>query len=344
MAGAQMLDLARHAADVQTQMLNSVRSTMNAIAATQPLPTGPQELAACGQAMARIADVDEFIDNLSIASIDGHIVCSDQPKLIGMRIGDRGYFQRALMGRSFTVSNILNGRQFKRPLIAAAFPKTRADGSTEFVVIAALQLTWLETTIAKLASRPNTSAFVVDSAGNVIARSPRSRRPCRPERRKPYTRPGCPFRKTGPFSAMDFDGVVRRFAAVKLDETGAHFGAGLDENAVLENINRQISIAYWVIAGAITIVLLGAWFGSERIILRPMRALVEKAVRFGNGDYSTVACRVKIPSDFAPLDHALDQMAEQLASREQTLKEENRQLDHLAQLGQLDGFAQPPQF
>jgi diguanylate cyclase (GGDEF)-like protein len=85
-------------------------------------------------------------------------------------------------------------------------------------------------------------------------------------------------------------------------------------------------------------VLLGAWFGGERIIMRPMRALVEKAVRFGRGDYSALASRVKIPSEFAPLDHALDRMAEQLASREEILKEENRQLDLLAQFDGLTGL------
>ena len=106
----------------------------------------------------------------------------------------------------------------------------------------------------------------------------------------------------------------------------------------MANINRQIGIAYWVIAGAIIMVLLGAWFGGDRVIIRPMRALVEKAVRFGSGDYSAIASRVKIPSDFTPLDRALDRMAEQLASREQSLKEENRQLDLLAQFDGLTGL------
>jgi diguanylate cyclase (GGDEF)-like protein len=232
----------------------------------------------------------------------------------------------------------LNSRQFQQPIIATALPKVLADGTTDFVVIATLQLSWLETTIAKLSDRPNTSAFVVDRAGNVIARSPRQDGLVGQNFASLALVRDALSGTTGPFSAVDFDGVVRRFAAVKLGETGAHFAVGIDENAVLENINRQISIAYWVIAGAIMMVVLGAWFGGERIILRPMRALVEKAVRFGCGDYSAMACRVKIPSDFMPLDRALDRMAEQLASREQTLKEENRQLDHLAQLDGLTGL------
>lgn len=337
MAGAQMLDLAHHAADVQTQMLNSVRSTMNAVAATQALPTDSQ-LASCDQAMVQIAMADEFIDDLSIASTDGRILCSNEPRLIGLYIGDRGYFQRARTSSSFTISNILRGRQFKRPLIAAAFPKTGSDGATEFVVVAALKLEWLETTIARLTHQPSTSAFVIDGTGSVVARYP--------------SRDGLVGQNfaghelvrsvlagtTGPFSAVDFDGVVRRFAAAKLEGTGAYFGAGIDEHEILKNINRQVTIAYWVIAGAILTVLLGAWFGGERVILRPMRVLVAKAVRFGNGDYSADASRVNVPADFASLDRALDRMADQLASREQTLKDENKHLDQLAQLDGLTGL------
>lgn len=337
MAGVQMQDLAHHAADVQAQMLRSVQSTMNAVAATQALPADAQS-ATCGQALAQIADADEFIENLSIASTDGHVVCANQPALVGLNAGDRGFFQRALKSKSFAISNILNSRQFKQPIIAVALPKLSADGTAEFVVIATLQLTWLETMIAKLANRPNTSAFVVDGTGNVIARSPRR------DGLVGQNFAGLPVVRDvlsgakGPFSTKDFDGVVRRFAAVKLDRTGGYFAVGIDESAVLANINRQIGIAYWVIAGAIILVLLGAWFGGDRIIIRPMRALVEKAVRFGGGDYSAIAAQVKIPSDFEPLDHALDRMAEQLASREQSLKEENRQLDLLAQFDGLTGL------
>jgi diguanylate cyclase (GGDEF)-like protein len=337
MAGVQMQDLAHHAADVQVQMLRSVQSTMNAVAATQALPADAQS-ATCGQALAQIADADEFIENLSIASTSGRVLCANQPALVGLNAGERGFFRRALKDRSFSISNILNSRQFKQPIIAVALPKLSADGAAEFVVIATLQLTWLETTIAKLANRPNTSAFVIDGTGNVIARSPRR------DGLVGQNFASLPLVRDvlsgamGPFSTKDFDGVVRRFAAVKLDRTGGYFAVGVDENAVLANINRQVGIAYWVIAGAIIMVLLAAWFGGDRIIIRPMRALVEKAVRFGDGDYSAIASKVRIPSDFVPLDHALDRMAEQLASREQSLKEENRQLDLLAQFDGLTGL------
>src|SRR5262249_45377516 len=97
--------------------------------------------------------------------------------------------------------------------------------------------------------------------------------------------------------------------------------------------------AYVVIASAVLFALLGAWWGSERFILRPLRALAAKAARYGDGDYSLSPVVSKWPPEFAPLNRALEGMAQQLAARENVLIEENRQRETLAQLGGLTGVA-----
>ena len=88
---------------------------------------------------------------------------------------------------------------------------------------------------------------------------------------------------------------------------------------VLANINRQINGAYVVLASAVLFALIGAWWGSERFILRPLRALAAKAERYGQGDFSFKAGGFKWPPEFAPLNRALEGMAEQLAARSQAV-------------------------
>ena len=336
MTGTQMLNLAKHGADVQTQMLSSARTLMNAAALTQTALSIDSE--ACRTTMEELQRASEFIDRLSIASPAGRIICSNIPELIGLEITDRQYFENATATKSFTVSSILIDRRSDRPIMTAALPKIRADGTTEFVVVSSLSLAWIEGLIAKLAERPNTSAVIVDATGALIARYPKI------EPLVGVLSDHLLMRQifSGPvtsFSTSDIDGVRRIFAAVRLGDTGAYLGVGIDEGEVLKNINNQISIAYWVIAGAIFLALLGAWFGGEYFIMRPMRALVDKAVRFGEGTFVDVPSSAKIPPEFTPLDHALHRMAEQLAAREDNLKERNRNLNQLAQLDSLTGLA-----
>jgi diguanylate cyclase (GGDEF)-like protein len=335
--GTQMVDMARHGADVQAQILSSARSLMNAAADSQTLATLPSEQ--CTRLVTAIDRDSGFLDGLSIVSPEGRVLCSSLAEVVGQRIGDRPHFKAALATGSFTVSNFFITRLTKRPVIAVALPKIAADGLTEFVVNANLNLTWVEGLIATLMERPNTNAFIVDGAGTILARYPKietlvgTTLADNPLVRQTLSGPA------GSFSANGFDGVRRIFAVSKLSGTDAYFGVGIEEAEVLRNINRQVTIAYWVIAGAILLVVLGAWFGGNRFILRPMRALVEKAVRYGQGNFSSINSSASIPPEFAPLDRALNRMAEQLASREQNLQEENRQLDNLAQFDGLTGVA-----
>jgi nitrogen fixation/metabolism regulation signal transduction histidine kinase len=76
-----------------------------------------------------------------------------------------------------------------------------------------------------------------------------------------------------------------------------------------------------------TLVLLAAWFGGERLILRPIRSLVRTATRFGRGDLQARAAHEPWMAEFAPLAAAFDDMARKLAAREDELRIANEHLE-----------------
>jgi diguanylate cyclase (GGDEF)-like protein len=117
----------------------------------------------------------------------------------------------------------------------------------------------------------------------------------------------------------------------------AFFFVGIDRAQIMANIDRQVTLAYAVISAAVLFAMFAAVWGSERAILSPLRALAQKAVRYGQGNFTVTPAVVKWPPEFVPLNHALEQMAQQLAAREHQLLEENRQLDYLAQVDGLTG-------
>jgi diguanylate cyclase (GGDEF)-like protein len=334
MTETTMHDLAKHGADEYGQMLTLARTVMGAAALAEPEgAVDPQSCASLMQDLNRGSDV---IESLSIASPAGRILCSSEPDVVGVDVGDRPFFKEALATGQFTLSGLLESRAFHRPILAAALPKQRPDHATAFVVVSALNLSWIEGLLADVLSGRNITASIIDRDGILVARYPKNESFADNDiRRTPL------FDKIGrgdSFTATDLDGTTRVFAATRLGDN-AHLVVGLDRAQVLANINHQINVAYFVIASAVLFALIGAWLGSERFILRPLRALAAKAERYGEGDFSLHAGGIKWPPEFAPLNQALERMAQQLAVRENVLIEENRQLETLAQLDGLTGVA-----
>jgi diguanylate cyclase (GGDEF)-like protein len=329
-----MRDLAKHGADVYGQMLTLARTVMGAAALAQP--EGDVDPQRCGSLMRDLDQGTDVIESLSIATPAGHMLCSSEPDVVGVDVGDRPFFKEAVATGQFTVSGLLLSRAFHRPILAAALPKRRPDDATAFVVVSALNLSWIEGLLADVLSGRNITASIVDRNGVLVSRYPKNESLVDND----ITRTAL-FSKIGSgdtFTATDLDGTSRIFASARLGDN-AHLVVGLDRAQVLANINRQINVAYVVIASAVLFALIGAWWGSERFILRPLRALAAKAERYGQGDFSFKAGRFKWPPEFAPLNRALEGMAEQLAARESVLIEENRQLESLAQLDGLTGVA-----
>jgi PleD family two-component response regulator len=87
------------------------------------------------------------------------------------------------------------------------------------------------------------------------------------------------------------------------------------------------------------VVLLGIWFGAERLLVRPIRALAQTAVRIGHGDSSAHVADLPLAPEFGPLAAAMNDMAGQLAEREQELLDSNKQLLELAHVDALTGLA-----
>jgi diguanylate cyclase (GGDEF)-like protein len=92
------------------------------------------------------------------------------------------------------------------------------------------------------------------------------------------------------------------------------------------------------------LVLLAAWFGGEKLILRPIRTLVRTATRFGRGDLQVRVADEPWLAEFAPLAAAFDDMARKLAAREEELRIANQHLEELASRDGLTGLANRRRF
>ena len=125
---------------------------------------------------------------------------------------------------------------------------------------------------------------------------------------------------------------------MRIPGTSARFLIGLDESEILHRVNREMWLGVLALGILTALLLTAIWFGCERLLVRPIRALTLTAQRFGRGEFGARASDGRWAAEFIPLATALDDMAKQLAAREQDLHDSNSQLEELAKLDGLTGL------
>jgi diguanylate cyclase (GGDEF)-like protein len=337
LARSQVIDLARGGAAAQREIVSSMRALVQVVArAYGRMPTDPAD---CNRALADLTNNVPWLRGVDVAGINGRIKCATDPRAIGLDISDRSYFQSAIRNHEFILSDYLVSRVHQLPGLIATYPVLKEDGSLDGVVLALINLQWIGDLATTAARRADTSVDLIDGSGTLLAASADQG----PLIGTDFA--GLPLvrdmltREEGTMTTVGFDGVRRIFAYVRLPWTRARLAIGLDEAVVHSSIDREISIAYVQLGLFGMLVLLAAWFGGERLILRPIRSLVSMATRLGRGDLQVRTADEPWLPEFEPLAAAFDDMARKLAAREEELQIANQHLDELASLDGLTGLA-----
>jgi len=336
-ARANVIDLARHGAEAQREIVYSMRALLQVVARVSARML--RDPADCNKTLADLDSDIPWLRGLNVAGTDGQIKCATDPRAIGLNVADRPYFQNALRAHDFALSDYLISRVHQAPGLIATFPVVEDDGSVNGVVLGSINLHWIGELAASAAQRSGTSVVVVDGGGTLMAASDDEGALTGKNFASHALAHAMLANDEGTVTTAGFDGVRRIFAYVRIPWTRARLAIGLDETTVHSGIDREISIAYLQLALFGMLVLLAAWFGGERLILRPIRLLVRTAARIGRGDLRVRATDEPWVAEFEPLAAAFDDMARKLAAREEELQIANQHLDELASLDGLTGLA-----
>jgi diguanylate cyclase (GGDEF)-like protein len=336
-AYGEVSELARHGVEAQEEVVSSVRALLQIVA--HVYARMPFEANDCNQYLKDMATNIPWLQAISIAGANGQIRCSTKPLAVGLNIADRAHFQQALGDREFALSDYLIGMTHKAPSMYAAFPAVGADKSVKAVVLASIDLEWMNKLAASAAQRPGSSVLLMDGTGTLVAASATEQDLIGKRFANLPLVHAMLAHDQGTMIGAGLDGVRRIFAYVRVPYTQARLAVGLDENAVHDGIDRAISIAYLQLAGIGIFVFIVTWVGGEQLIVRPIRSLARTVMRFGRGDLSARASYESWVAEFEPLAAAFNDMAHKLATREEELHIANQHLDELASLDGLTGLA-----
>ncbi|ETR77799.1 diguanylate cyclase [Afipia sp. P52-10] len=278
------------------------------------------------------------IGNISVIGKDGRVVCSTLPILVGLDITDRPYFHEAMTTRQFVLSDYVISKANSEPSVMAAYPTAAISNDVEAVVVTSVALNWLAELVNKAPAGAGMTVSLIDSTGTVLAAKPDIGN-------LPVNRAMIDQVMTSPkdqllgSAATARSGHERMFASARVPDTHATLIVSIDKAAMLASVDRDIRAAYLQFGLVGLLVLIGAWFISERLILRPIHLLTNTATRFGAGDLSARSPLTGLPPEFVPLAQAFNATAARLAEREQELLNLNSKLSVLASVDPLSGLA-----
>jgi diguanylate cyclase (GGDEF)-like protein len=330
-------DIAKRSADAQLEIINSTRALLQVVARAYValVSSGHQ----CASFISTLATDVPWIKGFSVVGPDDRIICSTQASAVGLNVSDRPFIQEARRSWGFVLSDYVVTRANSQPTIIAAYPTLGKDEPINAIILAPFDLQWVGRLAATVGQRAGASVFLVDSQGTVLSGIfGRDNYVGRRFAEHPLIR-DILQRNDGTISAEGLDGVRKIFAFTHLPGTDARIVVGFDEHEVLSRIDREIGIAYLqlVLFGLLTLFV--AWFGGEKLIVEPIRALARSAARIGRGELDVRSKAENWAAEFAPLASALDDMARKLSARERELRSTNRHLEELASIDSLSGLA-----
>ncbi len=342
-ASAELSSIAQHSVQAQREIISSVETMMKSAAYIRASIGGVGR--SCDILRASMQLQLPWIRSLSIVGGDGRVQCSTFPGLVGVDLGDRGYFKAAVQARGFAFSEYLVGRGAKLPMMTAAYPVAAIASDEQAVIVAGINLDWMSKVMSDLNGRPGVSAALVDGEGTVIAA------PADQAVMIGHPLDGVPAlaaiadkaigsdETTGSVSFTAADGSQRTVTATRIPGAGSHLIISIDEAKVAASANSEIRIAFLQLGFVCLLVLLGALIGAEKLIIQPIEMLAAMATRFGQGDWSVRAARNRLPAEFVPLARAFNAMAAQLGKRERELVATNDRLTVMASIDMLSGLA-----
>jgi GGDEF domain-containing protein len=331
----QAVSLAKQGAVAQNEAIISARSLLQTIASARSTLGFFDDN--CNDFLTRTATPNPWIKSLSVANLQGRIVCSSFRDAIGLDISDRPHFAKPIDSSDFFVSDYFIGQRSKSPAITIALAQRGPNGAAASVVLGLLDLSWFEH-LAKNFVPPSGFMLMIDGKGTVLAQYPKDDDLVGRELTHHPLVQAMLEQPEGSIIVPALDGVRRIFGFFQLPGTGTRIAVGLDEKEVLSRADREMWKAITATAAVAGLVLIGIWFGGERLLVRPIRVLADTASRIGSGKDKVHAADLPWAAEFVPLAVALDDMAAKLSVREQELRDSNSQLLELAQTDGLTGL------
>jgi Cache domain len=212
------LQLARVTAAQQAQLIEAERQWLATIAQLPEVLGG--DAAACRARFAELRQQYPRYVNLTVVTVDGYTFCSALPFTPPVSVAQRAWFERVTHTHAFAVGDYQVGTITGKATINIALPLLDEVDQIRAIVVAALDVGWLNRRLAEAPPPEGTTLTMIDQHGTIVARYPDM------ERWIGRALPDAPIVRTvlaqgeGTADLPDLDGVARLLAFKPLVGSG----------------------------------------------------------------------------------------------------------------------------
>jgi PAS domain S-box-containing protein len=290
-------------------------------------------LAALGEEVARSGDDGAYVSslladvharfpeyaNISAVRQSGDVFASSPSLTNHVSQADIAGFQQAVAERRTVIERPRVSRTSGMLVIPVRHPVVDATGEVAAVVCAGIDLDRFERDFESLNLPPGSSAAIIAGDGQLVVRYPTPADYVDAERHPGVTAIGA----EAPQVATGLDGIENLYAATKIrglgDAEQLYAIVGVPTHPIAEE-QRGVLLGGLAQLGMIVLTaLVGAAFGSEVLVNRPIAYLVNATRRFGSGETDARAPVGVGGRETEILTESFNEMADALGRREAAL-------------------------
>jgi len=321
---AESLRLARMAASDQQDLIKETQQFLFAV--SQLAEVRNDDSAACSRLFTQLIRQYPYYTLLAAITPEGEIFCSASSFGGAKEVVAQIDLQQVAATHDFTISGYHDDPADGKATLNFAYPLLDETGQTQSILVAALDLTWLNQLAAEAQLPPGATFTVIDRFGTILARYPD------PDAWIGQTMPEATVQELilnhggeGTIEVVGFDGIPRLFAITPLYSAArsseVYVSLGIPSAVAFADANLVLA-RNLIALGLVTVLTIAvAWFGSDIFVLRWVNGLVEATQRLRAGDLSARTGLTYTGGELSQLARTFDEMADTL---ERHIAERNR--------------------
>lgn len=313
-----MMRLAQLAGANQQRLIDGARDILITLAQIPAIQS--QDRAACLFFLSNILMQHPLYANFGAADSSGNIFCMTIPQRTPLNIAHQGYFQHALINQEFAISDYDIIPTSSQAMITLAYPVLNAQGESQGIVFASLDLRWLEPFMVASSLPTGSTLRVVDTNGFILASYPNGEMDIGQIIPETFLYDLVRKKYNGLIQQRDAQNIERLYALTPLyasEDSYLYVVIGVPTEAAFAGSNRLLRRNLLALSVGGILALITAWLGTQFFFLRQVNSLMAVTKRLSKGDLSARASWKPGRGELNYLAQAFDEMASALQQRQQ---------------------------
>ncbi|GBL45368.1 diguanylate cyclase/phosphodiesterase [Sulfuriferula multivorans] len=309
------LRLARLVSFEQRETITHSSALLQALSTLPEIKNGAPTV--CQQRLSGMFEGDQHYTNIGVLDARGTLLCDALATQGSHWFGDRDWFQQALKTRQLFISSLMIGRITGKTVLVIAQPIFNENGTVMRVAWTSINIEWFQHALKQLNLPEGTTVSVMDVNGIIMAQHPDV------EKYIGKLNPLAPLvqgilaqKKEGLGRAKGADGITRLFAYHRLLENpkmgSIYVSVTTPTDILFAKSGRVFARDLGILGLTIALIFILTWFGTDILVLRKMKALIQSAKRIAQGDFSARTQLAQGTDELSELASVFDNMAQSL--------------------------------